>query len=111
MYQTLREAYPEDLEWAFGFQFEQAHRITLGILLDHKERFAGAGYVPILRKVDGLLDTSLREALGEPERWGQVIEAIDAMLEPIWEALHERGIRDLSLKRAVLSQVHPIRCK
>jgi ParB family chromosome partitioning protein len=111
MYRTLREEHPEDPERAFAFQFEEAHLITLGILYDRKERFAGAGYVPILRKVDGFLDMPLREALGERERRAQVIEAIDAMLEPILEALHERGIRYPFLKQAVLSQVNPIRRK
>ncbi|WP_376788493.1 ParB/RepB/Spo0J family partition protein [Thermoflexus sp.] len=111
MYRTLRGEHPEAPERTFAFQFEEAHLITLGILYDRKERFAGAGYVPILRKVDRFLDLPLREAIGERERRAQVIETIDQLVEPILEALHEKGIRYPFLKQAVLSQVNPIRRK
>lgn len=111
MYRTLREEHPEAPERTFAFQFEEAYLITLGILYDRKERFAGAGYVPILRKVDRFLDLPMREAIGERERRAQVIEAIDQLVEPILEALHEKGIRYPFLKQAVLSQVNPIRRK
>ncbi len=111
MYRTLREEHPETSERAFSFQFEEAYLITLGILYDQKERFAGAGYVPILRKVDRFLDLPMREALQERERRAQVIESIDQLVEPILEALHEKGIRYPFLKQAVLSQVNPIRRK
>lgn len=111
MYRTLREEHPEAPERTFAFQFEEAYFITLGILYDRKEHFAGAGYVPILRKVDRFLDLPMREAMGERERRAGVIEAIDALLEPILEALHEKGIRYPFLKQAVLSQVNPIRRK
>ncbi len=111
MYRTLQEEQPKAPERTFAFQFEEAYFITLGILYDRKERFAGAGYVPILRKVDRFLDLPMREALGERERRAGVIEAIDALLEPILETLHEKGIRYPFLKQAVLSQVNPIRRK
>lgn len=111
MYRTLREEHPEAPERTFAFQFEEAYLITLGILYDRKERFAGAGYVPILRKVDRFLDLPMREAVGERERRAQIIEAIDQLVEPILEALHEKGIRYPFLKQAVLSQVNPIRRK
>jgi len=111
MYRTLREEHPEAPERTFAFQFEEAYLITLGILYDRKERFAGAGYVPILRKVDRFLDLPMREAIGERERRAQVIETIDQLVEPILEALHEKGIRYPFLKQAVLSQVNPIRRK
>lgn len=111
MYRTLREEHPEAPERTFAFQFEEAYLVTLGLLYDRKERFAGAGYVPILRKVDRFLDLPLRAALEERERRARVIEAIDEQLEPILEALHRRGIRYPFLKQAVLSQVNPIRRK
>ncbi len=111
MYRTLQGEHPEAPERTFSFQFEEAYLITLGILYDRKERFAGAGYVPILRKVDRFLDLPMREAIAERERRAQVIEAIDQQVEPILEALHQKGIRYPFLKQAVLSQVNPIRRK
>lgn len=111
MYQTLRGEHPEAPERAFSFQFEEAYLITLGLLYDRKDRFAGAGYVPILRKVDRFLDMPMREAIAERERRAQVIEAIDQLVEPILDALREKGIRYPFLKQAVLSQVNPIRRK
>lgn len=111
MYRTLMAAHPGAPERTYAFHFEEAYLITLGILYDRKERFAGAAYVPILRKVDGFLDLPMAQAMAERERCAARVEEIDAQVAPILEALHEKGIRYPFLKQAILSQVNPIRRK
>ncbi|MER3399677.1 MAG: chromosome partitioning protein ParB [Thermoflexus sp.] len=111
MYRTLMAAHPEAPERTYAFHFEEAYLITLGILYDRKERFAGAAYVPILRKVDGFLDLPMDQAMAERERRAARVEEIDALVAPILEALHAKGLRYPFLKQAILSQVNPIRRK
>lgn len=111
MYRTLMAAHPGAPERTYAFHFEEAYLITLGILYDRKERFAGAAYVPILRKVDSFLDLPMAQAMAERERRAARVEEIDAQVAPILEALHEKGVRYPFLKQAILSQVNPIRHK
>ena len=50
-------------EESYALEFEEAAFITLGFCYENRPRFSGGAYNPILRRVDGFLKKTLREAL------------------------------------------------
>jgi len=83
----------------------------LGLIYEKSERFSGSAYVPILRKVDRFLDLELPLALEERERRAGLLLEVDALVEPIVQALRERGYTQPFLKHGVVSKVNPVKRK
>src|SRR5439155_2231561 len=55
MYRALAKEEPDTTEETWAFQFESAHFVTLGLLYEENNRFAGRAFAPILRRVDEFL--------------------------------------------------------
>jgi len=111
MYRGLLSEDGSIKETDYAFHFEEAYFITMGLIYERRERFGGSAYVPILRKVDEFLDYPLPEALKERERRAELLESVDALVEPIVQSLRERGFNHPFLKQAVVSKVNPIKRK
>jgi ParB family chromosome partitioning protein len=111
MYRALLSSEPTRKEKEFAFQFEEAHLATLGLIYEKSERFSGSAYVPILRKVDRFLDLELPLALEERERRAGLLLEVDALVEPIVQALRERGYTQPFVKHGVVSKVNPVKRK
>jgi ParB family chromosome partitioning protein len=111
MYRALLSSEPTRKEKEFAFQFEEAHLATLGLIYEKRERFSGSAYVPILRKVDRFLDLELPLALEERERRAGLLLEVDALVEPIVQALRERGYTQPFVKHGVVSKVNPVKRK
>jgi len=111
MYRGLLSEDGSIKETDYAFHFEEAYFITMGLIYERRERFSGSAYVPILRKVDEFLEYPLPEALKERERRAELLESVDALVEPIVQSLRERGFNHPFLKQAVVSKVNPIKRK
>ena len=111
MYRALLAAEPGRKEKEFAFQFEEAHLATLGLIYEENERFHGSAYVPILRKVDLFLDLELPLALEERKRRAELLWEVDRMVEPIVQALRERGYTQPFLRHGIVSKVNPVKRK
>ena len=111
MYRGLLSEDGSIKETDYAFHFEEAYFITMGLIYERRERFGGSAYVPILRKVDEFLEYPLPEALKERERRAELLESVDALVEPIVQSLRERGFNHPFLKQAVVSKVNPIKRK
>jgi len=111
MYRALLSSEPTRKEKEFAFQFEEAHLATLGLIYEKSERFSGSAYVPILRKVDRFLDLELPLALEERERRAGLLLEVDALVEPIVQALRERGYAQPFVKHGLVSKVNPVKRK
>jgi ParB family chromosome partitioning protein len=111
MYRALLSSEPTRKEKEFAFQFEEAYLATLGLIYEKSERFSGSAYVPILRKVDRFLDLELPLALEERERRAGLLLEVDALVEPIVQALRERGYTQPFVKHGVVSKVNPVKRK
>lgn len=111
MYRALLAADPTRKEKEYAFQFEEAHLATLGLIYEKDERFSGSAYVPILRKVDRFLDLELPLALEERERRAGLLLEVDALVEPIVQALRARGHSQPFLKHGIISKVNPVKRK
>jgi len=111
MYRALLSADPTRKEKEYAFQFEEAHLATLGLIYEKNERFSGSAYVPILRKVDRFLDVELPLALEERERRAALLLEVDSLVEPIVQALRERGYTQPFLRHGIVSKVNPVKRK
>jgi ParB family chromosome partitioning protein len=111
MYRALLSSEPTRKEKEFAFQFEEAHLATLGLIYEKNERFSGSAYVPVLRKVDRFLDLELPLALEEREKRAGLLLEVDALVEPLVQALRERGHTQPFLKHGIVSKVNPIKRK
>lgn len=111
MYRALLSTEPTKKEKEFAFQFEEAYLATLGLIYEKNERFSGSAYVPVLRKVDRFLDLELPLALEEREKRAGLLLEVDALVEPLVQALRERGHTQPFLKHGIVSKVNPIKRK
>lgn len=112
MYQYFLESNSEKLESDYAFEFEEPFYITLGIIYQERERFSGAAYLPLLRRIEQFLDKPLKEAYEERKRRAKrIIEEVEPLIQNILNKFHERGIKIPFLKQIVVSQNNPYKRK
>jgi ParB family transcriptional regulator, chromosome partitioning protein len=108
MYRVLVEEAPTKSEKDLTFQFESAHHITLGLLYEQNKRFAGGAFAPILKRVDKLLDGTLRKNLPVREERAEKVRATDEALAEAVAKLKKRGIKHPFVKNYVLARTTPL---
>jgi ParB family chromosome partitioning protein len=108
MYRALEAEEGDKPEEAFGFQFEEAYYITLGLMYERHPRFAGGAFSPILRRVDRFLRSSLSKAYRERERRAEQVEAVDALLGNVVAKIKKRGINHPYVRNFVLARCNPL---
>lgn len=108
MYRVLADEHPTSTEKDYTFQFESAHHITLGLLYEENKRFAGGAFAPILKRVDKLLDGTLRKNLGAREERAEKVRATDIALAEVVARLKKRGIKHPFVKNYVLARTTPL---
>jgi ParB family transcriptional regulator, chromosome partitioning protein len=108
MYRGAEAEQPTSTEEDWGFQFESAHLITLGLLYEQNKRFAGGAFAPILRRVDKFLKTSLRKGLEEREERAALVRAADETLAGVVAKIKKRGINHPYVKNYVLARTTPL---
>ena len=108
MYRVLAEEHPTSTEKDYTFQFESAHHVTLGLLYEQNKRFAGGAFAPILKRVDKLLDGTLRKNLGVRGERAEKVRATDAALADVVARLKKRGIKHPFVKNYVLARTTPL---
>jgi ParB family chromosome partitioning protein len=96
-------------ESAFTFEFEEAPFLTLGTCYEHRPRFSGGAYQPVLRRIDEFLELPMAKALAErAKRAARLLELDDAVVE-VANKLKERGLTSPYLKPFVVARINPIR--
>ncbi len=108
MYRGLMEQDGAKSEEHYAFQFEQPHFITLGLLYEHKPRFSGSVFAPLLRRVEGFLKSGLAKAYPERERRAAQVEGADKLLTEVVAGLKKRGIAHPYVKNFVLARCNPL---
>ncbi len=112
MYQHFIETDENKLESDLAFEFEEPFYITLGVIYLERERFSGASYLPLLRRIDQFLDKPLREAYEERKRRAKrITDEVEPMVQDILKKFYERGIKMPFLKQIVVSQNNPFKRK
>jgi ParB family chromosome partitioning protein len=108
MFRARLEAAPRAIEKDFAFEFERAHFITLGILYDKTPRFSGGVYAPLLSRVDGFLNKSLREAAEEREERAALVARADEVLTALVARGKKRGLTHPYLKNYIAARCNPL---
>jgi ParB family chromosome partitioning protein len=86
---------------------ESAHLITLGLAYEQSGRLAGSAFEPILKKCDGFLEKTLREAY--EIRQGRAATVLDAAahVKVVEDALKERGAWHSMARYQIISYANP----
>jgi ParB family chromosome partitioning protein len=92
----------------FALELEAAHYVTLGLVYEARGRFAGSAYVPMLRRIDKFLRSSLRNASVERLARRDALLAADDLLGAIIERLRSRGVKHPYVRMFVLSRCNPL---
>lgn len=97
-------------ESEFAFQFEEPYFATLGVIYEKRERFSGAAYVPLLKRIDQFLSQPLSEAIKERERRAKrVEEEVEPKVLRLMKELEEKKFTFPFLKQLIISQNNPVR--
>jgi ParB family transcriptional regulator, chromosome partitioning protein len=92
-----------------ALEFEEPAFATLGICYEKNGRFGGGAYQSILKRVDGWLESPLKEALKVREARAEKIEKLDARVSEVVKALQAKGFKSPYLKAFVVARVNPLR--
>ncbi|MEM2175679.1 MAG: ParB/RepB/Spo0J family partition protein [Candidatus Micrarchaeia archaeon] len=112
MYQNFLETEAEKLEVDYAFEFEEPFYITLGLIYQEKEKFAGASYVPLLRRIEQFLDKPLKDAYQERKRRAKrITQEVEPLIQNTISEFHKRGIKIPFLKSIIISQNNPYKRK
>ncbi len=98
-------------ELDFQMEFEEPHLLTLGACYEHKARFSGSAYAPVLKRIEGFLEQPLGQSIAVREARATKLLALDDAVAVAVAALKERGLDSPYLKTFVVARVNPLRFK
>lgn len=108
MARSLAEIGPQQ-ESAYALEFEEPSLLTLGACYEHKARFSGSAYAPVLKRVEAFLDQPLGETIPLREARAQKLLALDEAVAEAVQALKAKGLESPYLKAFVIARCNPIR--
>lgn len=103
IFTTYLKKQPELKETDLANMLEQGYYVTIGIVIEKlkDEKFPGYAFEKILKKVDFLLDESLKNALKEREKRAKVLLQAKDVLNKKYEEL---GFKNALYKEAIVSK-------
>jgi len=105
----LLEEAPSKPESEFAFYLEDPSLVTLGIAYEHKPKFAGGVYHPVLRRVETFSDESIRSAMKTHERRATLVMELEEAVAGVVAKLKERGLESPYLRSFVVARINPLR--
>lgn len=109
MARDLSERSPRSKESDFAAEFESPELLTLGIVYEQQDRFAGGAYGLFLRKLDRFADQSLPKSLQKRAGYAARLIEIDAGVKGIIDKLRARGFKSPYLRNYVVARINPVR--
>ena len=100
---------PRAKELDYAAEFEAAELLTLGIVYEQNNRFAGGAYSPLLKKLDRFSDRGLVVSLRTRADYAARLEDIDVHVKRIIAGLQERGFNSPYLRNDVVARLNPVR--
>jgi len=96
-------------EEGFAVEFEEPSLLTLGLCYQVNGRFAGASYMPVLKRTEAFADVKLSKSLVARKKRAEKLLAIDEAVNGVVAKLKERGFQSPYLKAFVVARINPIR--
>ncbi len=109
IFRNLIEDRAEKPEKEFGYYFEEAAFITLGLCYEKAPRFSGGVYNPFVRRLSTFSDASLTKALKDHERHAEMLLDLDAKVGEVVVKLKAKGFVSPYLKAFVVGRSNPLR--
>ncbi len=100
---------PRAKESDYVAEFEAPELLTLGIVYEQNNRFAGGAYSPLLKKLDRFSDRGLVVSLRTRAGYAARLEDIDVHVKRIIAGLQERGFNSPYLRNYVVARLNPVR--
>jgi ParB family transcriptional regulator, chromosome partitioning protein len=109
IFRNLMEDNASRPESGFGYYFEEASFIKLGLCYEKQPRFSGGLYHPFVRRLTDFSDESLTKTLKTHERHAQMLLELDQRVVEVVAKLKARGFNSPFLKTFVVARCNPLR--
>jgi ParB family chromosome partitioning protein len=109
IFRNLLEESPQVPERDFGYYFEEASFIKMGLCYERNARFSGGVYHAFVRRLSTFADASLTQTLREHERHAAMLLELDGKVGEVVKKLKARGFVSPYLKTFVVARSNPLR--
>ena len=109
IFRNLLEERAERAEKEFGYYFEEASFIRMGLCYEKNPRFSGGLYHPFVRRLTEFSEESLAKMLKQHERQAEMLLDLDAKVAEVVQKLKARGLVSPYLKTFVVARCNPLR--
>ncbi len=109
IFRNLLEDNAAKAEKEFGYYFEEASFIKMGLCYEKNARFSGGLYHPFVRRLTDFGDASLTKTLAGHERHAEMLLELDQKVTEVVQKLKARGFVSPYLKTFVVARSNPLR--
>jgi ParB family chromosome partitioning protein len=109
IYRHLMKSDADRPEQDYGFYFEEASYIKMGLCYEQNPRFSGGVYHSFVRRLSGFGDEKLAAALKRHERHATMLLELDVKVSEVVAKLKAKGFVSPYLKTFVVARSNPLR--
>lgn len=109
IFRNLMEEGADKAELEFGYYFEEASFIKMGLCYEKNPRFSGGVYHSFVRRLTSFSSDSLAKALKVHERHVGTLLELDALVAEVVQKLKAKGFVSPYLKTFVVARSNPLR--
>ncbi len=109
IFRNLLEESAGKPEKDFGYYFEEASFIKMGLCYEKNARFSGGLYHPFVRRLTEFSDDSLAKTLKVHERHAEMLLELDVKIVEVVQKLKAKGFVSPYLKTFVMARSNPLR--
>jgi ParB family chromosome partitioning protein len=109
IFRNLLEENAAKAEKEFGYYFEEASFIKMGLCYEKNARFSGGLYHPFVRRLTEFGEGSLTKTLSLHERHAEMLVELDQKVTEVVQKLKAKGFVSPYLKTFVVARSNPLR--
>jgi ParB family chromosome partitioning protein len=109
IFRNLLEENGDRPEKDFGYYFEEASFIKMGLCYERNPRFSGGVYNSFVRRLSGFGDESLSKTIKVHEQHADMLLALDLKVGEVVQKLKAKGFVSPYLKAFVVGRSNPLR--
>lgn len=109
IFRNLMEESAAKPEADFGYYFEEASFIKMGLCYEKNARFSGGLYHPFVRRLTEFSGEALSKSLSTHERHAEMLLELDQKVVEVVQKLKARGFVSPYLKTFVVARSNPLR--
>jgi len=109
IFRNLLDEHASQAEKEFGYYFEEASFIKMGLCYEQNARFSGGVYHSFVRRLTDFSDEPLTKALKTHERHVEMLLGLDEQVGEVVQKLKAKGFVSPYLKSFVVARSNPLR--